>query len=40
LNRSDSLWYPSMRLFRQSKLGDWDELLGRIAHSLCRLTVE
>ncbi len=40
LNRSDSLWYPSMRLFRQSKLGDWDELLGRIAHSLYRLTVE
>jgi tetratricopeptide (TPR) repeat protein len=23
LNRSDSPWYPTMRLFRQKKLGDW-----------------
>ncbi|HZZ77582.1 MAG TPA: tetratricopeptide repeat protein [Gemmataceae bacterium] len=23
LHREDSLWYPTMRLFRQKKLGDW-----------------
>jgi hypothetical protein len=23
LDRSDSPWYPTMRLFRQTKLGDW-----------------
>jgi tetratricopeptide (TPR) repeat protein len=23
LNRSDSVWYPTMRLFRQDKAGDW-----------------
>jgi Tetratricopeptide repeat len=34
LDRADSPWYPSMRLFRQSKLGDWEELFGRIADSL------
>jgi hypothetical protein len=23
LNRSDSPWYPTMRLFRQTSVGDW-----------------
>ena len=26
LNRNDCPWYPSMKLFRQKTLGDWDEL--------------
>ncbi len=26
LDRSDSPWYPSLRLFRQSRAGDWDEV--------------
>ncbi len=34
LERADSTWYPSMQLFRQGKLGDWNELFGRIAASL------
>ena len=31
LERSDSPWYPTMRLFRQRKLGDWEEVFERIA---------
>ncbi len=30
-DRDDSPWYPTMRLFRQSRKGDWDEVLERIA---------
>jgi hypothetical protein len=33
-DREDSPWYPTMRLFRQSRLGDWDELFERIAGEL------
>jgi hypothetical protein len=29
-NRSDSPWYPSVRLFRQEIAGDWGPVLGRI----------
>ena len=32
--RSDSPWYPSMRLYRQSRAGDWSEPLARIAADL------
>jgi Flp pilus assembly protein TadD len=32
--RSDSPWYPTMRLFRQARLGDWTELLNRVAGEL------
>jgi len=28
--RDDSPWYPTMRLFRLSKSGDWDELFQRV----------
>jgi tetratricopeptide (TPR) repeat protein len=30
LHREDSPWYPTMRLFRQPKPGDWTEVLDRI----------
>ncbi len=30
LNRDDSPWYPSARLFRQPKLGDWSAVVDRI----------
>ncbi len=36
LERDDSRWYPSMRLFRQDKLGDWSEPLARLAEALAR----
>jgi len=34
LERQDSPWYPSARLFRQHRLGDWDELIARVAAEL------
>jgi FkbM family methyltransferase len=34
LEREQSPWYPSMRLFRQQKLGDWQEVFQRIAAAL------
>ncbi|HEX2975759.1 MAG TPA: hypothetical protein VHO68_07470 [Bacteroidales bacterium] len=33
-NRDDCPWYPSMRLFRQEKEGDWEGVVGRIAGEL------
>ncbi len=37
VDRDDSPWYPTMRLFRQSKMDDWNELFTRIATELVRL---
>jgi hypothetical protein len=34
LGRDDSPWYPSMRLFRQQRLGDWDSVFARIADAV------
>ena len=34
--RSDSPWYPSMRLFRQKRRGDWAEVFERMAVELRR----
>jgi tetratricopeptide (TPR) repeat protein len=33
-DREDSPWYPTMRLFRQRKLNDWDDVFQRIAAAL------
>jgi len=30
LNREDSPWYPSARLYRQPKMGDWDSVINRM----------
>jgi hypothetical protein len=37
LDRDDSPWYPSVRLFRQEKFGDWDGVLSRVALELASL---
>jgi hypothetical protein len=34
LDRSDSPWYPTLRLFRQSQPGDWNGVFGRMASEL------
>ena len=38
LDRTDSPWYPSMRLFRQRAPGDWPELFERLAGEVGELT--
>lgn len=34
LDRDDSPWYPTVRLFRQKYQGDWDEVFERITNAL------
>jgi hypothetical protein len=34
LGRQDSPWYPTMRLFRQQQLGDWQTVMERMAAEL------
>jgi Flp pilus assembly protein TadD len=38
LERNDSPWYPSMRLFRQQVAGDWESVIHAVAVALCQLT--
>ena len=34
LESKTSFWYPSMRLFRQSKLENWDDVVENVVHEL------
>jgi ADP-heptose:LPS heptosyltransferase len=34
LAREDSPWYPTMKLFRQTKKNEWDDVLQRVAGEL------
>ena len=36
LDRADSPWYPSVRIFRQQRHGDWPGVIGRVAAELAR----
>jgi|ERR1039458_6289380 tetratricopeptide (TPR) repeat protein len=37
MNREDSPWYPTARLFRQLRFGDWDSVMERIHKELAAL---
>jgi Flp pilus assembly protein TadD len=37
LDRDDSPWYPTMRLFRQEKRGEWEGVIERVAAKLADL---
>ncbi len=39
LDRTDSPWYPTMRLFRQPAFGDWDGPLERVRRELTDLAL-
>jgi tetratricopeptide (TPR) repeat protein len=36
LGRTDSPWYPTARLYRQERAGDWDAVIGKVAEDLRR----
>jgi tetratricopeptide (TPR) repeat protein len=40
LDREDTPWYPTMRLFRQANRGDWEEVMGRVASQLAATVSE
>jgi tetratricopeptide (TPR) repeat protein len=36
LDRTDSPWYPSMRIFRQLSIGDWDGVMSQVVAELVK----
>jgi hypothetical protein len=38
LDRDDSPWYPTLRLFRQKTSGDWPEVIQRVSDALAEKT--
>jgi ADP-heptose:LPS heptosyltransferase len=40
LEREDSPWYPTARLFRQSTFGNWQEVVGRVEGELRELVAK
>lgn len=40
LERTDSPWYPTMRLFRQARAGDWSDVVAALRIALARVVTE
>jgi tetratricopeptide (TPR) repeat protein len=40
LDRTDSPWYPTLRLFRQAAIGDWSGPLDRLHHELAAVAAK
>jgi tetratricopeptide (TPR) repeat protein len=40
IDREDSPWYPTLRLFRQPRRGDWESVIERVAGELQTLVAE
>ena len=40
LDREDSPWYPSMRLFRQPQTGDWESVIERVTVELAQMSAQ
>ena len=40
LNRTDSPWYPTLRLFRQKRAGDWLPVIARVKQELERVACQ
>jgi len=36
LEREDCPWYPTMRLYRQKRAGDWGEVIQRLGRDLSK----
>jgi tetratricopeptide (TPR) repeat protein len=40
LNRADSPWYPTLRIFRQSRVGDWTGVVERVKTALAETALQ
>ena len=40
LDRTDSPWYPSVKLYRQERSGNWDDVIQRVKEDLERIPVD
>jgi tetratricopeptide (TPR) repeat protein len=40
LERNDTPWYPTMRLYRQPERGDWSSIFATLAQDLAKLSVD
>ena len=40
LEMEESLWYPKMRLFRQIRIGDWEDVFQRVSYSLSAVPLD
>jgi hypothetical protein len=37
IDRTDSPWYPSMRIFRQPRPGDWNTVITQVTQALAAM---